>query len=140
MEIRHSPQRAAFDVQAAQDLRQQLRQDPKAGLQGAAKQFEAMFLQMVLKSMRDTVLSDGLMHSDQTRFYNGLLDQQLAQDLSGSSRGVGFARLIEEQLGRHLLPSVETDENLENSSAIIAGQVCRQRKWSIPLVFVTPRF
>ena len=123
MEIRHSPQRAAFDVQAAQDLRQQLRQDPKAGLQGAAKQFEAMFLQMVLKSMRDTVPSDGLMHSDQTRFYNGLLDQQLAQDLSGSSRGVGFARLIEEQLGRHLLPSVETDENLENSSAIIAGQV-----------------
>jgi flagellar protein FlgJ len=123
MEIRNTPQRAAFDVHAAQDLREQLRKDPKAGLQGAAKQFEAMFLQMVLKSMRDTVPNDGLMHSDQTRFYNGLLDQQMAQNLAGSSQGVGFARLIEEQLGRNLVQSVGGDEAAEEMPAIIAGAV-----------------
>lgn len=128
MEIRNTPQRAAFDVHAAQDLREQLRKDPKAGLQGAAKQFEAMFLQMVLKSMRDTVPSDGLMHSDQTRFYNGLLDQQLAQNLSGSSRGVGFARLIEEQLGRNLVQSVDDGEGVGDLPAIIAGTVSAARE------------
>ncbi len=121
-EIRTQPQRAAFDVQAAQDLREQLRKDPKAGLQGAAKQFEAMFLQMVLKSMRDTVPSDGLLHSDQTRFYNGLLDQQMAQNLAGSGQGVGFAKLIEQQLGRSMGVDAATDEAAEmDLPAILAG-------------------
>lgn len=121
-EIRTQPQRAAFDVQAAQDLREQLRKDPKAGLQGAAKQFEAMFLQMVLKSMRDTVPNDGLLHSDQTRFYNGLLDQQMAQNLAGSGQGVGFAKLIEQQLGRSMGVDAATDEAAEmDLPAILAG-------------------
>lgn len=111
-EIRNTPPRAAFDVQGAQDIRAQMRRDPKAGVQAAAQQFEAMFLQMVLKSMRDTVPSDGLLHSDQSRFYNSLLDQQLVQDLAGSAKGVGFARLIEQQLGRQL----GTDSGAEDAA------------------------
>jgi peptidoglycan hydrolase FlgJ len=123
-EIRTLPQRAAFDVHAAQDLREQLRKDPKAGLQGAAQQFEAMFLQMVLKSMRDTVPSDGLLHSDQTRFYNGLLDQQLAQNLAGGSQSVGFAKLIEQQLGRSMGADAAADDTaLPDLPAILAGAV-----------------
>ena len=100
--IQQHPNRAAFDVQGAQDLRRQLRDNSPESLKAAAQQFESMFLQMVLKSMRDTVPQDGMLDSDQTRFYNGLLDQQMAQNLSSSGRGVGFARLIEQQLGRHL--------------------------------------
>ncbi|WP_371324737.1 flagellar assembly peptidoglycan hydrolase FlgJ [Dechloromonas sp. ZY10] len=100
--IQQQPNRAAFDVQGAQDLRRQLRDNSPESLKAAAQQFESMFLQMVLKSMRDTVPQDGLLDSDQTRFYNGLLDQQMAQNLASSGRGIGFARLIEQQLGRHL--------------------------------------
>ena len=128
VKIHNSPQRAAFDVQAAQDLREQLRKDPKAGLQGAAKQFEAMFLQMVLKSMRDTVPTDGLMHSDQTRFYNSLLDQQMAQNLTGASRGLGFARLIEEQLGRNLIQPEAVGDDLDDMPANIAGVVAAAKE------------
>jgi flagellar protein FlgJ len=69
-------------------------------LKAAAQQFETLFLQMVLKSMRDAVPQDGLFNSDQSRFYTGMLDQQMAQNLATSGKGVGFAKLIEQQLGR----------------------------------------
>jgi flagellar protein FlgJ len=102
VKIQNMPNRAAFDVKSAQDLRTQFSKDPKEGLKAAAQQFETMFLQMVMKSMRDSVPQDGLMNSDQSRFYTGLLDQQMAQNISTSGQGVGFARLIEQQLGRHM--------------------------------------
>lgn len=100
IKIQNQPNRAAFDVKSAQDLRSQFAKDPKEGLKAAAQQFETLFLQMVMKSMRDSVPQDGLLNSDQSRFYTGLLDQQMAQNLSSSGKGVGFAKLIEQQLGR----------------------------------------
>lgn len=124
--IQNAPNRAAFDVQAAQDLRSQLKQNPREGLKAAAQQFETLFLQMVLKSMRDTVPTDGLLQSDQTRFYNGLLDQQMAQDMAGSGKGVGFARLIEQQLGRQLAPEAgagaDAGDAVADLTAILAGK------------------
>lgn len=102
MKIQDQANRAAFDVSSAQDLRAQFAKNPQEGLKAAAQQFEMLFLQQVMKSMRDTVPQDGLMDSDSTRFYTGLLDQQMAQNLASSNKGVGFARLIEQQLGRNL--------------------------------------
>ena len=100
--IQDTPNRAAFDVRSAQDLRSQFQKDPKEGLKAAAQQFETLFLQMVMKSMRDATPQDGLLNSDQSRFYTGLLDQQMAQNMAGTGKGVGFAKLIEQQLGRNL--------------------------------------
>jgi len=121
--IQNQPNRAAFDVQGAQDLRRQLRDNTPEGLKAAAQQFESMFLQMVLKSMRDTVPQDGLLDSDQTRFYSGMLDQQMAQNMATSGNGIGFARLIEQQLGRHLptLPAAEATPTSANSAASVPG-------------------
>lgn len=100
--VTQQPQRAAFDTRGAQDLRRDLQGGGAEATQAVARQFETMFLQMVMKSMRDTVPQDGLLNSDQSRFYTGLFDQQLAQNLSTSGGGLGFARLIEQQLGRQL--------------------------------------
>lgn len=102
IKVQDLPNRAAFDVKSAQDLRTQFAKDPKEGLKAASQQFETLFLQMVMKSMRDSVPQDGLLNSDQSRFYTGLLDQQMAQNLATSGKGVGFAKLIEQQLGRNL--------------------------------------
>lgn len=93
--------RLAVDVSAAQDLRAKFKQDPQGGLKEASKQFETMFLQMVLKSMRDAVPQDGPMNSDQTRFYTAMLDAQMAQNLANKG-GLGFARLMEQQMGRQM--------------------------------------
>ncbi|KXB30483.1 mannosyl-glycoprotein endo-beta-N-acetylglucosamidase [Dechloromonas denitrificans] len=103
VKIQDSPSRAAFDVKSAQDLRSQFQKDPQQGLKAAAQQFETLFLQQVIKSMRDATPQDGLLNSDQSRFYTGLLDQQMAQNIAGSGKGIGFARLIEQQLGRNLV-------------------------------------
>jgi len=102
VKVQNTPNRAAFDVQSAQDLRTQFQKDPQQGVKAAAQQFETLFLQMVLKSMRDATPQDGLLNSDQSRFYNGLLDQQMAQNMATQGGGVGFAKLIEQQLGRQM--------------------------------------
>lgn len=105
-----TPNRLAIDVQATQALRAKFKSDPQAGLKDAAQQFEAMFLQMVLKSMRDATPQDGLLDSDQSRFYTGMLDQQMAQNMA-SGRGIGLARMIEQQLGRNLpMADAKTDK------------------------------
>lgn len=95
------PKRLAMDTRATQDLRAKFKQDPEGGLKAAAEQFEAMFMQMVMKSMRDATPQDGMLSSDATRFYTSMLDQQLAQNMA-SGKGLGFAKLIEQQLGRSL--------------------------------------
>lgn len=110
--IQNSPNRAAFDVKSTQDLRAQFQKDPAQGLKAAAQQFEAMFMQMVLKSMREASPQDGLLDSDQSRFYTGLLDQQMAQNMATRGNGLGFAKLIEQQLGRNLA-SAQTVNNLD---------------------------
>ena len=94
-------QTLAADAKSMNDMRTLARTSPREGVRVAAQQFEAYFLQMVMKSMRDATPSDGLFDSDQSRLYTGLLDQQLTQSLS--SRGtVGFARMIEAQLAAQL--------------------------------------
>lgn len=101
-------QRFVLDLQAAGDLRAKLKKDPQAGLKQAAQQFEGMLLQMMLKSMRDATPQDGLLESDQSRFYTSIMDQQLAQNLSSQGK-LGFAKLIEQQLGRTMAPSTPVD-------------------------------
>lgn len=93
--------RFAADLTAIRDLRARMQQDPQGALKEAAQQFEGMFLQMVMKSMRDATPAEGPMESDASRFYTSLLDQQLSSQL-GASGSLGFAKLIEAQLGRGL--------------------------------------
>ncbi|MFT3851051.1 MAG: flagellar assembly peptidoglycan hydrolase FlgJ [Propionivibrio sp.] len=86
-----------LDLKAGAEQRAKVRQDPQAGLKQAAQQFEGMLLQMMLKSMRDATPQDGLLESDQTRFFTSILDQQLSQNLSAQGN-LGFARQIAQQL------------------------------------------
>ena len=115
----NSPKRLAMDVRGAQELRAKFKQDPKGALKEASQQFEAMFLQMVMKSMRDATPQDGMLNSEQTRFYTSMLDQQLAQDMA-TGKGMGLAKLIEQQLGRNL-PAAETVADALPASAAASG-------------------
>ena len=121
-----NPNRFVLDLQANAQWRSRLKDDPQASLKAAAQEFESMMLQMLLKSMRDATPQDGLMNSEQTRFYTTILDQQLAQNLSGQG-SLGFAKLIEQQLGRTMtgalpLDSVSSLETLRASLAQYQSQ------------------
>ena len=113
--------RFVLDMKSAQDLRTQFAKNPQEGLKAAAEQFEAMFVQQVMKSMRDTVPQDGLLNSDSSRFYTSLLDQQMAQNMASSGKGIGFARLIEQQLGKNLAASQASAEQTVPANAAAAG-------------------
>ena len=95
-----------FDTKTTADLRLKLKQDPQTGLKQAAQQFEGMLLQMVLKSMRDATPQDGLMSSDQTRFFTSMLDQQVAQSLAAKGT-LGFAKLIEQHLSQSATSDID---------------------------------
>lgn len=72
-------------------------ESPQA-LRAAAKQMEGIFVQIMLKSMRDAGFKDGLMHSQASEMYTSMHDQQLAQDLAQKSP-LGFADMIVRQMG-----------------------------------------
>lgn len=88
----------AASSQSLDQLRAQAKQAPDQALKTAAKQFEAVFMNMMLKSMRDATPQDGMFDSEQTKMFTGMLDQQLAQSMS--SRGIGLADIMVKQLSK----------------------------------------
>lgn len=95
----------AGDSRALDALRTQARQAPDQALKKAAQQFEALFMQMVMKSMRDALPKEDMLGSDASRTWTGMLDQQFAQNISG--KGIGLADMMVKQLRRNEAPKVE---------------------------------
>ncbi|MCE8037358.1 flagellar assembly peptidoglycan hydrolase FlgJ [Halomonas daqingensis] len=120
MSIQDMGSQFALDVQGLERLKHTARHDEAAGLRGAAQQFEALFLQMMLKSMRDTIPSGGMLDSQQAEFHQSMMDQQWAQTMAG--RGIGLAdhlvAQLENQLGLSSPRSGVADREL---SELIAG-------------------
>jgi flagellar protein FlgJ len=91
----------AADTRSLDALKREARNDPHAAVKKAATQFEALFMQMVLKSMRDAMPKSGLLGGDTgTETYTSMLDQQLATKMAGG--GTGLADVIARQLTRQL--------------------------------------
>jgi flagellar protein FlgJ len=86
----------AIDANRLNGLRLAAKQNSPEALKAAAKQFEALFLNMMLKSMRDATPQDGPMDSDQSRMFTTMLDQQRSQSMA--NRGIGLADALVRQL------------------------------------------
>ena len=81
-------------------LRQQAKDKDPAALQAVAEQFEQLFMNMMMKSMRqanDAFSSDNPLNSSKVKFYQDMADTQLTKDLSESG-GIGLADIIVKQL------------------------------------------
>jgi flagellar protein FlgJ len=63
----------------------------------ACKQFEAHFLETVLKQARQSSLGDPLAKSAASRTFRELLDAELANNMAQAG-GVGIAELLQSQL------------------------------------------
>lgn len=90
----------ALDPNSLGDLKRLARTDGQSdqALRAAAKQFEALFMQMVMKSMRNATPSGGLLDSEQGKLFQGLLDQQLSMNMA-QGKGTGLAETLYRQLG-----------------------------------------
>jgi flagellar protein FlgJ len=89
----------ALDVQGFDAMRAQANANPQQGLKAAAKQFDAVFTQMMLKSMRDATPSDSPFDSNDSKTFTSMLDQQLSQNMG--AKGIGVADMMLKQLMRN---------------------------------------
>ena len=90
-------------------LRAEAAKNPNAALEEVAAQFESIFLQQMLKSMRDATMKSELFDSSQMDTYQGMADQQLALKLAENG-GIGFARMMVEQMqSKGQVPQDEAD-------------------------------
>ena len=87
---------AAWDAQSLNELKTKAGKDPAANIRPVARQVEGMFVQMMLKSMRETLPKDGMFSSDSTRLYTSMYDQQIAQQMT-AGKGLGLADMIVKQ-------------------------------------------
>ncbi len=85
-----------LDTQGLNQLKLDAKQSSPESLKQAAQQFEAVFMNMLMKSMREATPQDGMFESEQTRMYTSMLDQQLTQRMA--SRGIGLADVMVRQL------------------------------------------
>mgnify|MGYP006139768429 CR=1 FL=1 len=105
MDTKLADARNFLDISGLNSIRQQSNEtdeaSKKAALKEAAQQFESIFMQMLLKSMRkaeEVLESDSPFNSQSTKFYRDMHDQQMAVDMSAKGT-LGLAELIERQLG-----------------------------------------
>jgi len=85
------------DPKAISGLKQDAKTQSPEALRGVARQFESLFTQMMLKSMRDATPKDSLFGSDQQDFYQDMFDSQMANQLS-KGKGLGLADMLVKQL------------------------------------------
>ena len=99
--------RFALDVQGFDTMRAQANAAPQQGLKAAAKQFDAVFTQMMLKSMREATPSDSPFDSHDSATFTSMLDQQLAQNVG--AKGIGVADMMLKQLMRNAGATTSAD-------------------------------
>ncbi|VAW53091.1 Flagellar protein FlgJ [peptidoglycan hydrolase] [hydrothermal vent metagenome] len=75
-------------------------EESQAASKEVAEQFESLFLQMMLKSMRDATVTGDSEESQQTRFYQEMFDKQIALDLANNNNGggIGIAAMLERDM------------------------------------------
>jgi flagellar protein FlgJ len=88
----------ALDANSLSDLKSAAKDQSPAAVKKVAAQFEAMFVNMMLKSMREATPQDGMFDNEQTKTFTAMLDQQLSQNIA--SQGIGLADILARQLTR----------------------------------------
>ncbi len=94
----------AVDSTALDQLNSLAGRDSRAAVRETARQFEALFMRELLKSMREATMKSGLTDNEGTELGTQLLDEQWAVKMTGLPRGLG--EMIERQLLQQTQPVV----------------------------------
>lgn len=123
------------DFQGIAALKQQARQDRPGSVERVARQFESLFIQMMVKQMRQASFGGGILDSDRTRQYQDIYDKQLALHLAESG-GMGIGELLMRQLGGGSSPprgsATDLNDYWSNPVAVAARQVPQEEVQRIP--------
>lgn len=124
---------AYTDFSSLNTIKQLGRKDSAAGLKQVAQQFEALFVNMMLKTMRDSnkVFAEGnILQSNEMDFYQQNFDNQISLHLS-QGKGLGLA----EVLHRQLLQQYKVNEGGRSEQAQ-SGRDAAESEFKSPLDFL----
>ncbi|MDR3482747.1 MAG: flagellar assembly peptidoglycan hydrolase FlgJ [Burkholderiaceae bacterium] len=107
----------AIDANGLNGLRLSAKQNSPEATKAAAKQFEALFIDMMLKSMRDATPQDGPMDNEQSRMFTTMLDQQMSQKMA--DKGIGLANALVRQLSNNAGGHVSPTDNQNGEAAAV---------------------
>lgn len=108
MKLIDTSSQVAFDAKSLNGLKAASKEQSPETIKEVAKQFEAVFMNMMLKSMRDATPHENQFDNEQSRTFISMLDQQLATNLS--SKGLGLSDIIAKQLSKGINPATNTME------------------------------
>jgi flagellar protein FlgJ len=89
----------ALDAKALGNLKLSAKENSPEAIKGVAKQFEAVFVAMMLKSMRDATHSEGMFDNEASKMYTSMFDQQISQKIA-AGKGIGLADMLTRQLSK----------------------------------------
>ncbi len=112
------------------------KQNSPESLKVVAKQFEALFMNMLTKSMRAGT-GESLVDNSETRLYTELLDQQYSQQISGG-KGLGLADVLVQQLTRNQVSPAAAEEYLNGPLPIQPGSNAKAFSQGLPGGAQTP--
>jgi peptidoglycan hydrolase FlgJ len=88
------------DFSGLEGLKGALKADDPQAIRAAAQQFESLFTNMMLKSMREAKLGQGLGDSQESDLYQDMYDQQVSLQMA-QGKGIGLADMLVQQLTRN---------------------------------------
>lgn len=123
----------AADARRLNTLRSEAARDPKAAAQEAAKQFEAIFMQELLKTMRAATMQSGLFDNEASKLGTEMLDGQLAMQFAGRPGGLSdlIARQLERQMGLAPAPAAKA-QTVELKASSVPPLAQPEREPRIP--------
>lgn len=118
----HAAGRLAMEGRQLEALKGSKEAKNPEATKAAAQQFEALFLGMMLKQMREASPQNELLGSDQQKMMTEFLDQQIAQNIASNGKGVGLADMIAKQMnkmqGTEAQPSRTGSQSTNNKDPI----------------------
>ena len=76
-------------------------QESKGELKAVAEQFEAIFVEQLLKAARQSTLADGLFDNEEVETYRDMLDKEYAKSIA-TNTSLGIASAIEAKFSHFL--------------------------------------
>jgi len=89
----------ALDSATISQLKADAANRPDQNLDEVSRRFEELFVNMLVKSMRQAVVKSDLFNSDAQDTYQQLFDQEISKEIARSG-GLGLSDVIRDQLSR----------------------------------------
>ncbi|MEQ1599554.1 MAG: flagellar assembly peptidoglycan hydrolase FlgJ [Methylotenera sp.] len=138
--------KVAFDANSLNNLKQAAKESSPEAIKAVSKQFEAIFMNMMLKSMREASSSqDNPFDNEQSRTFTSMLDQQLSSNLS--SKGLGLADVLAKQLSKNANAGnnkmqqavLELESGLKDALTLITNPLSRNKVKELGFKSIEPK-